>query len=128
MPVNIHLRVVGNSVAKFEILLRQNVCLHYCILNARHYSYSQKSQSLSLSTVQEKPAQKRRLNVGVFGAGRIASSVHIPNILSDRRYNINWVIEEDEERAHKVKDQLYLQDTPFLKFKDRQSLLADKGY
>ncbi|XP_022289416.2 putative oxidoreductase YrbE [Crassostrea virginica] len=87
----------------------------------------QKSQSLWLSTVQEKPAQKRRLNVGVFGAGRIASSVHIPNILSDRRYNINWVIEEDEERAHKVKDQLYLQNTPFLKFKDRQSLLADKG-
>lgn len=102
--------------------------LHDCFLNVHHHSYLQKSQSLWLSTVQEKPAQKRRLNVGVFGAGRIASSVHIPNILSDRRYNINWVIEEDEERAHKVKDQLYLQDTPFLKFKDRQSLLADKGY
>lgn len=67
------------------------------------------------------------MNVGVFGAGRIASSVHIPNILRDRRYNINWVVEENEQQSQKVKDQLFLHDIPFLKFKDRKSLLADKG-
>lgn len=87
----------------------------------------QKCQRLSFSTVVEKNKTKDRLNVGVFGAGRIASSVHIPNILRDRRYNINWVVEENEQQSQKVKDQLFLHDIPFLTFKDRKSLLADKG-
>lgn len=82
---------------------------------------------MSISTVVEKNNKKHRMNVGVFGAGRIASSVHIPNILRDRRYNINWVVEENEQQSQKVKDQLFLHDIPFLKFKDRKSLLADKG-
>lgn len=82
---------------------------------------------MSISTVVEKNNKKHRMNVGVFGAGRIASSVHIPNILRDRRYSINWVVEENEQQSQKVKDQLFLHDIPFLKFKDRKSLLADKG-
>ncbi|XP_061171800.1 uncharacterized oxidoreductase YrbE-like [Saccostrea echinata] len=88
---------------------------------------TKKCQSLLFSTVVEKTDKKRRLNVGVLGAGRIATSVHIPNILKDRRYNINWIIEESDQQTQKCQEELFIQDIPFFKAIDRKRLLADKG-
>lgn len=87
----------------------------------------QKCQKFSLSTVVENNSKKHRLNVGVIGAGRIASSVHIPNVLRDRRYNISWIIEDSNQQTVKVQEDLFLQDIPFFKSMDRKRLLADKG-
>ncbi|XP_056005288.1 uncharacterized oxidoreductase YrbE-like isoform X2 [Ostrea edulis] len=86
-----------------------------------------KCQKFSLSTVVENNNKKHRLNVGVIGAGRIASSVHIPNVLRDRRYNISWIIEDSNQQTVKVQEDLFLQDIPFFKSMDRKRLLADKG-
>ncbi|KAK3095413.1 hypothetical protein FSP39_014378 [Pinctada imbricata] len=89
------------------------------------------SQYRSYTTSVPPPATgtngQRRYNVGVFGAGRIASSVHINNILRDRRFNLKWVVEDNPVQAQIVQNNYFLQDTPFFTSKEREMLLSDKN-
>lgn len=70
---------------------------------------------------------KRQYNVGVFGAGRIASSVHIKNILQKRRLNLKWVLDDSPTSISSCKDLLHLHDTPFYSSEDREQLLNDES-
>ena len=67
----------------------------------------------------------KQYNVGVLGAGRIASSVHIKNILRNRRLVVQWVVDDSTEALSRVKEELFL-DVPFYSSKDVDNLLDDK--
>lgn len=68
----------------------------------------------------------KQYNVGVLGAGRIASSVHIKNILRNRRLVVQWVVDDSTEALSRVKEELFL-DVPFYSSKDVDNLLDDKS-
>ncbi|XP_041356204.1 myo-inositol 2-dehydrogenase-like [Gigantopelta aegis] len=68
----------------------------------------------------------RRLNVGVMGAGRIATLVHLGNIIGHRRLNLKWITEDDPQRVPVVKDLFGLQNTPFFTSSDLPELLSSK--
>ncbi|XP_052818490.1 uncharacterized protein LOC128244531 [Mya arenaria] len=74
---------------------------------------------------------RKRYNVGLFGCGRIAGqnpSVHLKNILSNRRLDLTWIVENDARRIQEVKDEFYLDgNTPFFPFSERNILLSDKS-
>ncbi|XP_052783064.1 myo-inositol 2-dehydrogenase-like [Mya arenaria] len=71
--------------------------------------------------------QRKRYNVGLFGCGRIAG-VHLKNILSNRRLDLKWIVENDMRRIQEVKDEFYLDgNTPFFPSSERDRLLSDKS-
>ncbi|XP_033759561.1 uncharacterized oxidoreductase YrbE-like [Pecten maximus] len=72
-------------------------------------------------------SKQRQYNVGVFGAGRIASSVHIKNILQKRRLNLKWILDDSPAAVSSCKDLLHLHDTPFYNSDDRETLLNDES-
>lgn len=69
----------------------------------------------------------RRYNVGVFGAGRIASSVHLKNILKKRRLDLRWVVDDSPASVANCRDSLQLHDVPFHSSGDRDALLNDES-
>ncbi|XP_041356194.1 myo-inositol 2-dehydrogenase-like [Gigantopelta aegis] len=68
----------------------------------------------------------RRLNVGVMGAGRIATTVHLGNIINHRRLNLKWITEDNPERVQIVKDLFDLDDKLFLTSRVLPDLLSSK--
>ncbi|XP_064615372.1 uncharacterized protein LOC135479460 isoform X2 [Liolophura sinensis] len=69
-------------------------------------------------------SKSRQHSVGVIGAGRIASSVHIPNILNNHRLQLRWIVENNPEAIKPLQDKLYL-DIPFYTSDHTKSLLDD---
>ena len=60
----------------------------------------------------------KRYNVGVLGAGRIASSVHIKNILRNRRLLIKWIVDDSQKAVAHVKEEHCIEDDiPFYSLK-----------
>lgn len=65
--------------------------------------------------------------MGVVGAGRIASNVHIPNILGNHRIQLRWIVENQLEAVQAVQRRLYT-EVPFYSQDDLESLLDDSRY
>lgn len=60
------------------------------------------------------------------GMGRIGE-LHLNNVLANRRFQLNWVVENDEERSKQVQDNYHLLDTPFYRSSELNHLLDDNG-
>lgn len=72
-------------------------------------------------------SKARQHSVGVIGAGRVASSVHIPNILNNHRLDLRWIVENSPEATKSLQDKLYL-EIPFYTSDHTESLLNDPRY
>ncbi|XP_060084197.1 uncharacterized oxidoreductase YrbE-like [Ylistrum balloti] len=79
------------------------------------------------STEKKVTSGQRQYNVGVFGAGRIASTVHIKNILKNRRLNLKWIVDDSAEAVSSCKELHYLHQIPFHESGERESLLNDES-
>lgn len=55
------------------------------------------------------------------------TGVHLTNILRNRRLDLKWIVDQDEERLQQVKEDFYLDDKIGLfSPSDRDRLLSDK--
>ncbi|XP_041379323.1 uncharacterized oxidoreductase YrbE-like isoform X2 [Gigantopelta aegis] len=61
-----------------------------------------------------------------MGAGRIAMTVQIKNIMNHRRLNLKWITEDNPEQVVAVKNLFHLDDTLFYTSRDVPQLLSDK--
>lgn len=72
--------------------------------------------------------ENKRYSVGILGAGRIASSVHIKNILRNRKLVVKWIVDDSKDALANVQDEHLIFDVPFYPSKEVDSLLDDKRY
>ncbi|XP_071162996.1 uncharacterized oxidoreductase YrbE-like isoform X2 [Mytilus edulis] len=71
--------------------------------------------------------ENKRYNVGILGAGRIASSVHIKNILRNRKLVVKWIVDDSKDALANVQDEHLIFDVPFHPSKEVDNLLEDKS-
>lgn len=77
--------------------------------------------------VENSREAQRKYSVGLFGCGRIAG-VHLKNILRNRRLDLRWIVEQDQDRLQEVKQEFLLgDDVQFYLPSDRDKLLTDKS-
>ena len=69
---------------------------------------------------------QRRLNVGVMGAGRLATTVQIRNILAHPRLKLKWITEDNPKQVPVVKQLFNLDDSVMFTSRDVPDLLSDK--
>lgn len=72
--------------------------------------------------------ETKRYNVGILGAGRIASSVHIKNILRNRKLVVKWIVDDSKDALTNVQDEHLIFDVPFHPSKEVDNLLEDTRY
>ncbi|XP_021372135.1 uncharacterized protein LOC110462495 isoform X2 [Mizuhopecten yessoensis] len=111
-------------VGVLSSVLSKQTSKHYIF---RHSLCTSSGVSTDPTPKVQSTTKKRDYNVGVLGAGRIASSVHIRNILKNRRLNLKWILDDSPAAVSSCKDLLNLHNTPFYTSDDRESLLSDES-
>ena len=66
------------------------------------------------------------VTIGLFGLGR-AGSIHLSNILANRKVELKYIVEDDESKWESVIKSLNLKGITFLKSSEAETLYNDKG-
>ena len=72
-------------------------------------------------TSQDQPP----VTIGLFGLGR-AGSIHLSNILANRKVELKYIVEDDESKWESVIKSLNLKGITFLKSSEAETLYNDK--
>ncbi|GFO09778.1 inositol 2-dehydrogenase [Plakobranchus ocellatus] len=83
-------------------------------------------KQLTLTSSRSLSADGRHFKVGVLGIGRIGQ-MHLTNVLRNRKLNLTWVVDDQEQLWAPVRQKFILWNTPFYYTEKLPELLQDQS-